>query len=970
MAWLEGWSYRKPITVTAGSNGMPSDYQVLVTNPIYNESNLEGSWHFNEGSGTVAKDSSGKGRDGTISGATWTTGKFGNGLQFDGVDDYVQYPKAVCDAILSAQKLTISLWFKWSTLATGKTLVMGADGAGYYLHTNASDASKIDFEIYYSGTWYRLTSATSVSTGTWYHIVATWDGSTMRLYFNGVQDANTLSRSAMSDRASSGDRTFSNLSSANAIGGIMDEVRIYSRALSPEEIREHYLAKARPDYEDIRFTKSDGTTTLSYWKEADGKFWVKDPDSLSANTSHTLYVCYGNPSATSTSDFGNVFPVFNDNAESGVLTDKWTKYVEGGTDSSGYSSEQARSGAKSIKVWNTGGAGCWTYVYKTLIATTSRRFVAWFYDTGDTSLTANIGIFKDTTPTTDDFIARMGIVTSVSSSYYCYELEGGSWVTSSKARSVGWHKFQIDLVGGTVKVYIDDTLLGSQSTSSSAQDFELLTGGTGSSDGFYADDVFFAALVSPEPTTSVGNEQVNLTGWLYRRKITIDHTKIDSDLTSFPITVFLSSSNFDFSKARSDGYDIRFVANDGMTLLSYERERHDSSNQVAEYHVRIPTVSSSSDTELYIYYGNSNAQDISNPPAVWDSNYKAVWHMDDWTSSTIKDARAIYHGTKTGVNEPQQIDGKIGKGQSFDGSNDKITISGNPIGVNYTDPFTVELWMKTNSATTYQWLFGKYQGINPSGYYGWFLAVSDTGKLVFVTNKSQIADTQIYSDNTISAATWYYVAAVLDSSRTMKMYVNGVQQTQTGTGQDGSPNPYNTNIGYNQSGNNIYFNGVIDEVRASYGARSAAWIKATYYTTSNSLLSIGNEEVLFTIVSDSGTGVESIVITTSISISESGTGSEVSLLSASLTVSETGSGTDSPNITGQISASDSGSGSEVIDSTGYVIVSEASAGSDAITRAEAIVPVEDSGMTSDSIKYIRNPPTKAGVPSVRVVRRR
>jgi hypothetical protein len=258
----------------------------------------------------------------------------------------------------------------------------------------------------------------------------------------------------------------------------------------------------------IRFLENANSGLLPYWVESytanSMTVWVRRLE----NADNTIYVYYGNPSATSASDFGSVFPVFNDNAESGVLTDKWTKYVSGGTDSSGYSTEQARSGTKSIKVWNTGGAGNWSYVYKTFTATTSNRFVAWYYDTGDTSLTGIMGIYKDTNPTTFDPVADTGVVTSANSSYYCYLLDGdSSWTASSKARSVGWHKFQIDLAGGSVKVYIDDALVGSKATSSSARAFDLETGGGGSSDGFYADDVFIATLVTPEPTTSVGAEE-------------------------------------------------------------------------------------------------------------------------------------------------------------------------------------------------------------------------------------------------------------------------------------------------------------------------------------------------------------------------------------------------------------------------------------------------------------------------------
>ena len=51
--------------------------------------------------------------------------------------------------------------------------------------------------------------------------------------------------------------------------------------------------------------------------------------------------------------------------------------------------------------------------------------------------------------------------------------------------------------------------------------------------------------------------------WQYRKKITINGGLIDADLTDFPVLVKLTSSNFEFSQARSDGYDIRFTKSDG-----------------------------------------------------------------------------------------------------------------------------------------------------------------------------------------------------------------------------------------------------------------------------------------------------------------------------------------------------------------------------------------------------------------------
>ena len=64
-----------------------------------------------------------------------------------------------------------------------------------------------------------------------------------------------------------------------------------------------------------------------------------------------------------------------------------------------------------------------------------------------------------------------------------------------------------------------------------------------------------------------------LEGWSYGKKITIPANSIDADLTDFPATVYLNSSNFDFSKTKQDGSDIRFT-DKNLSLLKYERKEH------------------------------------------------------------------------------------------------------------------------------------------------------------------------------------------------------------------------------------------------------------------------------------------------------------------------------------------------------------------------------------------------------------
>jgi len=365
-------------------------------------------------------------------------------------------------------------------------------------------------------------------------------------------------------------------------------------------------------------------------------------------------------------------------------------------------------------------------------------------------------------------------------------------------------------------------------------------------------------------TDAITTETLNyapawLSGWKYRKKITIDHTKIDSDLKNFPVLVKLTSSNFDFSKARSDGYDIRFTASDGTTLLKYERERHDSANQVAEYWVKIPSVSSSANTEFYIYYGNSSALDGADPTNVWDANFKAVYHFNgnyNGTTGEIKDSTANGNDGQacSSTQAPTEVDGKIGKGQEFNYL-DKDTIH-IPDSSDF-DPggaFTVEIWAKhfdsgeancvaipVHDTSDYKWAI-----------YSNAVIANNWAPQFVVKTASGVTQTDRSAPPPIVAGKWYYIVGVYDrtlpSSR-VKYYQNGVLEASAdGYDEDVLAGDEGLHFGgrYNQGCNTTYtwdaFDGQLDEFRYSNVARSAAWIKASYHSGNDTLLTYGSEE--------------------------------------------------------------------------------------------------------------------------------
>jgi len=330
-----------------------------------------------------------------------------------------------------------------------------------------------------------------------------------------------------------------------------------------------------------------------------------------------------------------------------------------------------------------------------------------------------------------------------------------------------------------------------------------------------------------------------LSGWQYRKKLTIDKTKVDADLTDFPVLVKLTSSNFNFSRARSDGYDIRFTSSDGTTLLKYERERHDSSNQVAEYHVKIPFVSSSSNTDFYIYYGNPSASDGADPTNVWDSNFKGVWHLKDYTTSQVNDSTInANNGTKTASNEPLEVDAKIGKGQQFDGINDMINCGSNSVLM--PQAITLSLWFKPNYIGT------PTKGllhICPDDGSAGAAIMYDSDVAGIIKFFVKLGGSWYNASSTIymSVGNWYHIVCTFGDGY-QKLYINGsinVSISRSGTINYGT-SPY-CKIGRGNSTEWSY--GVIDEVSISNVVRSAAWIKASYNSGNDTLLSYGSEEL-------------------------------------------------------------------------------------------------------------------------------
>ena len=191
-------------------------------------------WKLDEGSGITAFDSSGGGRNGTlVNGAQWSAvvspaQGSSHSLLFDGVNDYVNIPAFQH----STNAITVSLWVRHNALTNGiQRYFTARSEAAVLRYDGGGGVSRLHFYIKTGGVLRHIRVATVLTQGRWYHIAGTWDGTTQRLYKDGIEIASARPSGTL---ASSSGASIS--SSAEGMNGFLDDIRIYDRALSAGEI--------------------------------------------------------------------------------------------------------------------------------------------------------------------------------------------------------------------------------------------------------------------------------------------------------------------------------------------------------------------------------------------------------------------------------------------------------------------------------------------------------------------------------------------------------------------------------------------------------------------------------------------------------------------------------------------------------------------------------------------------------------
>jgi len=326
--------------------------------------------------------------------------------------------------------------------------------------------------------------------------------------------------------------------------------------------------------------------------------------------------------------------------------------------------------------------------------------------------------------------------------------------------------------------------------------------------------------------------------WAYRKKITIESDQVGGDLTNFPVLVSITDANLS-SNAQSDGDDIVFTNATG-TKLNHEIENYTSATGVLVAWVNVTSLSSSTDTNIYMYYGNITCSSQQNPTGTWDSDYVLVLHFNESTG-TYLDSTINNNDASAGNIDvtTRNATGKIGKCPEFDGaSNGNEIIIGDAPSLDITD-YTLETWM--NADDTDAWRTVSAKGSVQTAF-NWYWPFFE--KHLYIDN-GNTADRSI-SSTTYAENTWIYISTTVDSGTKLGLYLNATEVAY-GTGPGGSAT--DTNAADLLIGGNAvwdeHFDGHLDEFRVSKIVRSIDWMGATYNTTNSpgTFISTSTEEV-------------------------------------------------------------------------------------------------------------------------------
>ena len=317
--------------------------------------------------------------------------------------------------------------------------------------------------------------------------------------------------------------------------------------------------------------------------------------------------------------------------------------------------------------------------------------------------------------------------------------------------------------------------------------------------------------------------------WKYSKKLSLNTTPsgadVGHDVIGFPVLIRLNKDNFDFSQAKKDGADIRFMRPD-TTVLFYEIERWDPVTEHAEVWVKLDTVRGNSDSNtITMFWGNANAIAISNGALVFDTafGYAGVWHLNKNCDD------ATFHSRNGTPNDIFDTVGAIGHCRHFNG-NGYVKIPG----LLETPPaLTLSAWVYLDTVIN---TGAEVVSIGDAALMRMDDSWNDKGTQgdYCVAPFTNVDSTHCFTKSGmfLKKTGWHFLAYTVDPAAGVeRLFIDGVLSCFT---QSALPIVYTgggSDVYFGKHGNGktaFNFNGDIDEVRINKNVCTEDWIRLSY----------------------------------------------------------------------------------------------------------------------------------------------
>jgi hypothetical protein len=344
-------------------------------------------------------------------------------------------------------------------------------------------------------------------------------------------------------------------------------------------------------------------------------------------------------------------------------------------------------------------------------------------------------------------------------------------------------------------------------------------------------------------------------GYTYRKAITVDHTKVSGtgDLTDFPILISHTDADLKTTAnggnvQSTSGYDIFFETTGGSTLKHEVVFWSATTGQWIGY-VKIPTLDGDASTVIYIYYGKSGVvSPTEDPPNVWNSSYKGVWHTTQdpaGSAPQILDSTSNNYDMTSGgsMTSGDLVTGQIYKAIEFDGTDDYLINTAWASVISGNGARTMEAWFNIATTPNANWV-------------AWGAASSNQLSAIGVFSNA-MGYLGYGNDNTTSAApyddsAWHQVA-ITHNGTTMKVLIDGTEVISV---SETIATAASADLYFARYISGDYFPGKLEEIRISDTGRSNDWCITGYNSMKNpgTFYSLGSQQT------SDGTFMRSVII--------------------------------------------------------------------------------------------------------------